>query len=425
MKWLDGKPFTADDVVFTIETIRKNQVLWSAYLASIDKVESPSADTVVVTYREPYGADVASFIFGILPKHQFEGKDLARAPVNESPIGTGPYKFVRWQARRDIVVAAFEEYWAGRPYIDQIAIRFDVRPKDATRELREGKIDFTEITEPDQWSGELRTPEFTERFETGVLDDPVMTLIAWNCQRKPFDDKRVRVALTHALDRPRVIEDVLDGAARPVSGPFFPTLWGGDPNIPPRPFDLMRAGALLDEAKLTQKGDKPRFDVELIVQDTFRGSQAYDEMLAIFRNDLEKIGVHLTVAYLPRGEVVDRLILHNFDAVLFRWSADVPDPDPYALLHSSQVNGGENYPAWVNSDADKLLEAGRRAVDRAKRKESYFALHRIVHDEVPYTFLFAPQRYYAWSRRLRGVSALDLSALPRWPGVSRWWVPKP
>jgi peptide/nickel transport system substrate-binding protein len=298
---------------------------------------------------------------------------------------------------------------------------FDVRPRDYLRALRENKVDFTEITEPSDWTGELRTPEFLERFETGTLDENVLALIAWNCQRKPLDDKRVRLALTHALDRPRIIEDVLSGDARPVSGPFFPSLWGADPNIAPWPFDVARANALLDEAKLPRKGEH-RFSIELLVQDSYRGSAVYDGMLAIFRNDMEKIGVDLRVSYVPRGEVVDRLILHNFDAVLFRWTSDIADPDPYALLHSSQVNGGENFVAWVNADADRLLEEGRRTQDRGKRKESYFALHRIVHDEQPFTFLYAPQRFYAWSRRVRGVSPVDLSALPSWPGVARWSV---
>lgn len=419
--WHDGKPFTSADVVFTAETIRKGGVPFAAYLASVDKVTAPDEHTVIVAYREPYGPDVASFIFGILPKHLYEGQDLARAPANAAPVGTGPFKFTRWAPRKNIVLAANEEYWAGRPMVDQVEVVFDLRPRDHLRALRENKIDFAEITEPSDWTGELRTPEFLEKFESGVLDENVLTLVAWNNQKKPLDDKRVRQALTMALDRPRIIEDVLVGAARPVSGPFFPTLWGADPNIAPLPYDIARANALLDEAKLPKKGAH-RFAVELLVQDNFRGSTVYDGMLAIFRNDMEKIGVDLVIRYLPRSELVERLILHNFDAVLFRWTSDIPDPDPYALLHSSQVNGGENFVGFVNADADRLLEEGRRTQDRNRRKESYFALHRIIHDEQPYSFLWAPQRYYAWSRRVRGVSPQDLSALPRWPGVARWAV---
>jgi peptide/nickel transport system substrate-binding protein len=419
--WHDGKPFSSADVAVTFETIRKGGSLWAGYFTSVEKLETPDERTVKVTYREPFGPDVASFIFGIIPRHVFGDKDVANHPANNSPIGTGPYKFVSWSSRKNMRLDAYEGYWAGRANIDQIEVVFDARQREHLGMLRANKLDFTEITEPSDWSGELRTPEFLERFEASAVDELVLTVIAWNTQRKPFDDKRVRVALTQALDRPRVIEDVLGGAARPVSGPFFPTLWGADPNIAPWPFDLARAAQLLDEAKLPVK-DKARFTVELLVEDRFRGSSMYDQMLAIFRNDFEKIGVDLRVNHVPRGEVVDRLQLHEFDAVLFRWSANIADPDPYGLLHSSQVNGGENYVGWVNADADKLLEEGRRLQDRDRRKTAYQALHKVVHEEAPFTFLYSPQRHYAWSRRLHGVSPLDLSALPRSPGVSRWWV---
>src|SRR5215470_3599991 len=422
--WHDGKPFSADDVVFTIETARTARAsIWSAYLASVDSVSAPDKNTVVVKYKKPYGPDVASFIFGILPKHHFEGQDLVKAGANVTPVGTGPYKLLRWTPKKDIILEANPKYWNGRPNIDQIDLRFDVPRKDNLTALRDSRFDFAEITEPSDWIGVLRTPEFLERFEAGTTDETSMTLITWNNQRKPLDDKRVRVALCEALDRPRVIEEVLGGAGRPISGPFYPSLWGADPNIPPWPFDKARAEKLLDEAGLTKKSGK-RFALELVVEETKRG-MVYDKMLAIFRADLSDIGVELKVTFLPRHDVIDHLLQRNFDAVLFDFSADIPDPDPYALLHSSQVNNGENYAGYVNPEADKLLEAGRSTQDRAKHKEAYYALHQRVHEDEPYTFLYVPQRYYAWSRRVHGVSALDVSTLPHFPGVARWWVDQP
>src|SRR5262249_20189847 len=156
--------------------------------------------------------------------------------------------------------------------------------------------------------------------------------------------------------------------------------------------DKARAEKLLDDAGLTKKNGK-RFAFELIVEDAKRGT-VYDKMLAIFRADLSDIGVELKVTFLPRHDVIDHLLQRNFDAVLLYLSADIPDPDPYALLHSSQVNNGENYAGYVNADADKLLETGRATQDRAKRKEDYYALHKKTHEDEPYTFLYVPQRYY-------------------------------
>jgi peptide/nickel transport system substrate-binding protein len=355
-----------------------------------------------------------------LPKHLFEGQDLAKAPVNVNPVGTGPYKVLRWSPGRNMVVAANTKYWNGRPKIDQIELRFDIPDKEHLAALRDHRLDFAEIREPSEWSGVLQTPEFLEQFETGTTDETTMTIIAWNNQRKPLDDRRVRIGLEQALDRPRVIEEVLGGAGRAISGPFYPTMWGADPNIVPWPFDKAAAGKLLDEAGFAKKGGK-RMALELLVEDSRRGT-IYDGSLAIFRADLADIGVELKVVYLPRSELIDHLILRNFQAALFDFSADIPDPDPYALLHSSQVNAGQNFAGYISTDADKLLESARSMQDRAKRKETYFALHKILHMDEPYTFLYVLRRSYAWSRRVHGVSPLDVSALPRYPGVSRWWV---
>ena len=422
--WHDGKPFSADDVVFTIDTVA--QAAPAIDLVGVPRLgrqreRARTRHTVVVTYKQVYGPDVASFIFGILPKHHFEGQDLAKAG-GQRERRSAPARTSSSAGRRTRTSSSRPTPSTGTagPTSIRSSSASTCRDKDHLTALRDSRFDFAEITEPSDWIGVLRTPEFLERFEAGTTDETSMTLITWNNQRKPLDDKRVRVGLCQALDRPRVIEEVLGGAGRPISGPFYPSLWGADPNIPPWPFDKARAEKLFDEAGLTKKNGK-RFAFELIVEETKRGT-VYDKMLAIFRADFSDIGVELKVTFLPRHDVIDHLLQRNFDAVLFDFSADIPDPDPYALLHSSQVNNGENYAGYVNPEADKLLEAGRATQDRAKRKEAYYALHKRVHEDEPYSFLYVPERYYAWTRRVHGVSPHDVSTLPHFPGVARWWV---
>ena len=425
VSWHDGRPFTAADVLFTLDAIRKPGVanIWRGYLASVDKVEAPDDQTVKVTFSETYGPDVAAFTFGILPKHLYDGKDIAGAPANYTPIGTGPFKLERWTPKKRIILVANEHHWNGRPSLNQVELVMDKKPSEYLAALQKNQLDFAEIIDRDDWTGSALTPEFRERFETGIIDENVFTIVAWNNQHKPLDDKRVRVALTHAFDRPRVIVDVLGGSARPLSGPFFPYQWAADPDVSPWPFDLTKAANMLDAAGLPMKGGK-RFAINLLVQENWRGLGTYDQMLAIFRTDLEKIGVELKVTYLPRNDMVDRLLLHNFDAAFLQWTLDIPDPDPYVLLHSSQVTEGGNFAVYTNSEVDALLVAARHTTDRAKRKESYSAIHRMVHEDEPYTFLYAPQTHYAWARRIHNASAYDASSVPRWPGIAKWWVDK-
>ncbi len=422
VSWHDGKPFGADDVLFTIDKIRSERSPWAGYLAPVAKAEAPDPATVKITLAKPYGPVLAVFTFGVIPRHVYEGGDFTKLSTEKQPIGTGPFRFNRWTPGKSIVLDANTGYWGGRPSLDQIELMFEkaIPPSGYLAALMDRKLDLAPIRETADWSGVLTTPEFRERYETGVVDEPAFVLIAWNAQRKLFEDKKVRLAMTHALDRQRVIEDVLKGAARPLSGPFYPSMWGGDLTVAPWPYDPARAAALLDEAGHPAKNGK-RFPLELLITENSRGP-ALDEMLAIFRRDLEQIGVQLNVTYLARNEMVDRLILRNFDAALYEWGVDLPDPDPYVLLHTSQINGGGNYAGYSNHKVDELLEAGRLAGDRDKRREVYAQVHRLMHDDEPYTFLYVPQIHYAWSRRLHGVNPIDVGPLPRIPGVARWWV---
>lgn len=415
--WHDDKPFTADDVVFTVERIRseKEPTVWRGYFVSVESVTAPDPYTVKIRYKEPYGAALASFTFGIIPKHLFDGKPLADAPANRAPVGTGPFRFTRWTPGRQILLEANPTYFGGRPHLDKVELLLNIPASEQLAALRDGKLDFASIVRPEDFRGVAQTPEFRARYETATLDETTFVVLAWNCQKKPLDDRRVRKALAHAFDRPRVIEDVLLGGARPISGPFFPTMWGADPSIPPLPFDLGRARTLLAEAGVKA------LPLEVIALETRRGP-TFDAMAAIFRNDLAAAGVDLRIRLLPPGEFVQRLVLRDFDAALFEWVADVADPDPFALLHSSQIGEGANYAGYANPEVDRLLEEGRRSQDRAARKKAYHALHRLVHEDQPYLFLYSPQSHYAWSRRLRNASPLDVGALPRYPGVARWWV---
>jgi peptide/nickel transport system substrate-binding protein len=228
--------------------------------------------------------------------------------------------------------------------------------------------------------------------------------------------------MAHAIDRARVIQDVLQGAGRPVSGPFPAVLWGADPSIAPYAFDAAAANALLDEAGLKAKpGSTQRFSLEMVVLDTRRAAP-YDQMLAIFSTDLAAIGVNLKVTYLPAKEFVKRLTARNFDAAFYEWVPDIADPDPFVLLHSTQADKGANYAGYANPDVDKLLDEGERLTERNDRRKVYAQLHKILHEEQPYTFLYSPREQWAWSRRLRGVNPIDIGALARFPGITRWWV---
>lgn len=423
VRWQDGKPFTSKDVAFTFQAIQELQApsVWKAYMSAVDTLETPDDHTVVIKYRYPYAPALTTWTMGILPAHIYGGSDLPSSPGNREPVGTGPYKLARWEPGKRLLLQANPDWWHGRARVETIELLLDLPEDRAVEALSQGEIDFARIDDIEKWLNEAQLPEFRERFEVSDVIESRIRLIAWNLHKEPLKDTRVRRALTHALDRGRVIESVLLGQARPLSAPFFPTMFGADPSIAPWSFDLEQANQMLDQAGLRRKGDSPRLTIELIALETQRGPEAND-VLGIFREDLDSIGVGLDVQYVPAREFFQRLEKRSFDAAYFTWLPDIPDPDPYGLLHSSMIGLGANFAGYANPDADRLLDQARATTDRSQRKALYRQLHRLLHEELPYTPLYAPYGHYAWNRRLHGVSPHDLSSQPRFPGIPRWWT---
>jgi peptide/nickel transport system substrate-binding protein len=421
VKWHDGKPFTSKDVAFTYQSIRDTeaQTLWKPYFAAVSKIDTPDARTVVVTYAKPYAPALIAWTVGMLPAHVYGGGALADSRGNREPVGTGPFRMARWIEGKRMLFEANQTWWNGRPNLDTVELRLDA--DDQLKALKDGQLDFAQVPDVEAWSGEAQLPDFRADFEQSTVVGSLFRAIAWNVQRKPFDDKRVRLAMTLAMDRGRVIEDVLLNQAQSMSAPFFPNMAAADPSIAPFPFDLARAGKLLDEAGRPAAAGG-RFPMKIIAVASQR-NPLNEQMFAIFRRDLATIGVDLQVEYLAPREYQARVVLRDFDGVFFGWLPDIPDPDPGSLLLSSQIKEGKNnFAGYADPEADKLLEAAAATANRDERKALYHKLHAKVNADLPYTVLYAPYTHFAWNRRLHGVHPEDIGPQPRFPGLSGWWV---
>jgi peptide/nickel transport system substrate-binding protein len=424
VKWHDGEKLTSADVAFTFETIRATPAAtsWRAYMTPVQSLETPDERTVVVTYAEPYAPALVTWTIGILPKHVFAGAEsFESAQANLEPVGTGPFKYSRWEIGKRLILEANRDWWHRRPHLDGVELVFGLGEGDVLEALRKGQIDWARVPDVESWLTVAQTGEFREEFEASEVVESRIRLIAWNTRRAPVDDKRVRQALTYALDRSRVVSDVLFGQANVIAAPFFPNMFGADPSLAPLPFDLEAAKKLLDEAAPAKK-DK-RFALEVISVDSFRGP-ATDGMTAIFRHDLDALGIDFKLTVLPREAYYERIAKRDYDGVYFGWLPDIPDPDPAGLLHSSQAQDGANYAVFANPEVDRLIDDARRTVDREARKKLYQQLQRILADEMPYTPLYAPFGHYAWSRRLHAVTPRDVGPQAPLPGMAGWWMEK-
>lgn len=252
----------------------------------------------------------------------------------------------------------------------------------------------------DQFRLKTDEPGFTDRHH--ALNWANMrsgyAFIAWqsgerNGKLLPFHDKKVRLAMTHLIDRDRVLRDIYKRIGTVATGPFNPSTEQADNTIKPWPYDTRKAQALLEEAGWADRnGDgvlenaagEP-FEFEFVFS---TGSEAVERMARYVRDQCASVGIRCTLK--PTDWSVFQTILQNrdFDALTMAWSQSAPESDPNQVWHSSSIqNQGDNFVQWVSPEGDRLIEEGRREVDDAKRMAIWRQLHRHFHEEQPYTFM--------------------------------------
>jgi peptide/nickel transport system substrate-binding protein len=422
--WQDGKPLTSSDVVFTFDKVRDETVdapHLRNYFKSLKKVEALDEMTVRFTFSEPYFKSL-EMIGGmsILPKHIFKEGDFNTHPANRSPMGSGPYKFVKWATGKEIILERNEKYWGETPHLRKIVFKIITDETVALQVLKRGEMGLMALT-PVQWVKQTEGRKFKRRFDKHTYYLPGYSFIGWNHRRPFFADARVRKAMTMVLDRDTILEKLRYGFGKVVSGNFFYESPDYDKTIEPWPYDPETAASLLDEAGwVDSDGDGIRdkdgatFEFEFTMTS---GSQFADQVSTILKEELAKIGVEMTIRPLEWALFTKVLDDRSFDSVIMGWSLPV-EADPYQVWHSSQVEKGSNFVGFANHETDRIIEEGRVTFDKEKRVKLFRRFHRIMHDEQPYTFLFVNESLVAVDRRFENVNIYPLGI-----DTTEWWVP--
>ncbi len=444
VKFHDGHPLTTEDVAFSFRTIKCEYVNAPAlrnYYEKLNRCEVLDPRTIRLTYDEQYWqAWQFAGGFGILPRHlldpdgllekdpkafaeRFNSHDFHRAPV-----GTGPYRFEKWDRNTQIVLRRHEGYWnapkAGR--LDRLLFVFIPEAASAFKAFTTGKIGFLPVMTPEQFHKELAKPELASRFVRAPHYTGGFGYIGWNLRRPPFDDRNVRLAMAHgALNIPEFIRTVLYGVAEQVTGPQYRFGPAYDPSVAPFPYDPGKAEELLLEAGwFDRDGDGIRdkggrtLDFEMLMP---QGNETVRKAMAVMHDNLQKLGVVMRVKELEWSAFIEAINKRNFDACRLGWATDL-ESDPYQLWHSTQTeNEGSNHCGFVNAEADRIIETSRVTLDDAARRKLFFRLHRIIYDEQPYLFLWITPDYSAYLPPYRGVKFYKLR-----PGydLSEWFIPK-
>lgn len=427
VRWHDGHPLTAEDVLFTYRLLIDPAVptAYADRYLQVVKAEAPDPYTFRVTYAQPLASALISWMFPIHPKHLLEGQDVTKSPLARAPVGTGPYRFVEWKSGEKVVLEANPDYFEGQPYIHRVVYRIIPDPSTMFLELRSGGVDFMPLT-PLQYARQTDTLAFKRRFEKYRYLDFAYTYLGFNLRRPLFQDVRVRRALAHALNKQELVDGVLLGLGTEATGPYKPGTWPYNPHVRRYDYDPAEARRLLAEAGwhdsngdgILDRDGRP-FTFTIV---TSQGNDARTKSGEIIQRRLQEVGVSVKLRVIEWASFIKEFINPgDFDATILGWTIP-PDPDAYSVWHSSKTGVGElNFVGFKNAEVDRLLDEGKHTLDQQQRKRIYDRFQEILAEQQPYIFLYIPDSLPVVAKRFHGIEPAPTGIMHNF---IHWYVPR-
>ena len=427
----DGAPVTADDVIFSFNTIRDPNVDAASlanYFINFEGINKIDERTVRFKLKEKYfkAIELASGML-ILPKHVYQYKTGKQFnDIRSNPVGSGPYVFETWDVGRKIVLSRNERYWGKRPRLGKMVFNIITNDVASMQSLRVGNVDYLE-TATEQYFELMKDKEFQKKYDLLKYWDyrGGYLYLGWNNERPYFTDLKMRLAMTHLVNREAIRDHIQKGLSTIISGPFYILGKQTDPNIKPWPYDPKTAAALLDEAGWRDTNgngvrdkDGVEFKFRLMIPS---GSPIIERVCKLLKDDARQTGIDISLEPFESSVFLERMMAQDFDAVLSGWQYASPEDDPYQIFHSSQaVKRGSNHVAFNIEEADRLMEEARVTLDEDKRNELYRRFAMVLHQEQPYTFLTTRPHLKVLDKRFKGVIIHKGGGLDE----REWFVPR-
>lgn len=399
VKWSDGVPFTAKDVLFTYETITSPKIFtpYASGFMHILHVKILDEFTVEVKYKYPYFKALEVWMMEILPEHKLKNEaDLMTSKFNQNPLGTGPYTLSQFNISKDIVLDANPSYFIHKPNIGQIIFHYLPDKSAEFLMLKSKKLDVGSLS-PLQLERQI-----DEDFRThySIYEDIAhnFSYMGFNLKSEKFKDPRIREALSLAIDRQELVDILYFGHGKVCTGPFLPGTGAFNEAVKaPKP-DILKAKALLKEAGYD---DLHPFEFELST--SANGSGSYSAQ--ILQHQLKKAGVVMKLRIMEWQAFLNTVITpHNFEAVLMGWSLGLK-PDAYSIWHSESMRkGGFNFIGYENAEVDELIKEAEKIVDQEKFDALYREIFAKIVADNPYLFLVIPNSITVVNKEIAPVS---------------------
>ncbi len=406
--WHDGVPFTSRDVKFTWQAIMNpnNNVLSRKGYDVVRSIDTPDDDTVVLHMKRVYPPEVDTFFsesdtpYRILPAHLLAHyANLNQIPFNAAPVGTGPFRFARWERGEEIVLDANPEYFRGAPHISQLTILIvpDQNTAQTLLESHQADVEF-EVT-----SVSFHAMRSNPGLVGQLVDAPSYIAILFNTARAPLNDGAVRRALAYAIDSRSIIRDTEYGTSRLAIADLTPFSWAFDAALKPTPYDPARAAALLDADgwRLGPSGLREKGGVPLMLQLVYgQGSPSAQSVVEEAQQMLRRVGVGVQLksyAYATlymSAENGGILNSGTFDMTLYAWISGA-DPDNSSTWTCGAIPpNGNDVSRYCSAEMDALQARALSTFDRAARKRAYTEIEALLLRDAPGVFIMdQPMRY--------------------------------
>ncbi|MGL4403739.1 MAG: glutathione ABC transporter substrate-binding protein [Fusobacteriaceae bacterium] len=370
VKFHNGEELKASDVKFTLDRMIASPTV-THIAGAIEKVEIVDDYTVRVTTKQPFGPLLNHLAHTAASIMNEKAVKVGGDGYGQKPVGTGPYMMSNWQAGDSITLKVNPDYYKGVSPISTVVFRSIPEGTNRTIGLETQEIDIAYDIEP------MDKKRVAEDEKLTLIEEPSLSMayLGFNTRKKPFDDIKVREAISYGIDVLPIIETVYQGAGTPANSPIGPLVFGYSKDAKAYPHDQAKAKELLKETgnenlkfKLWTNDNPARRDIATIVQD-----------------QLKQIGVDVIIETLEWGAYLDGTARGDHDMFIFGWVTVTGDADYglYALFHSSALGGGGNRSFYVNEEIDLLLDQARTSTSNEERIKIYDEAQKKIQADLP------------------------------------------
>lgn len=443
VKWHDGEEFTADDVAFTFTSIADPKYTGSRFNEiskivgaqdyhdgksdSISGIKVIDPNTISFTYTEVYAPALSNFSQrGIIPKHIWSKVDIAdwenQSDLLNKPIGTGPFKLTDFKADQYVELAKNDSYFGGTPKIDKFIFKV-TNTETELSELAKGDIDVVTLSS-------IKEEELKELKDAGIKIEEKPSanyqFMTMNSNREFFKDKKVRQAITYAINRKGMVTSLLEDHGQVVNAPLSLAGWAyPESGLNNYDYNVEKAKELLKDSGWNENNgvlekDGKKFEVELVVP---TGNKSREQSAPIIQQNLKDIGITVNISTMDVASAMAKTKGEgDYDMALLGFTLEVDPGDANRYWSSSIANGSQfNFSNFINSKSDELIDNATKTVDRDERKQIYAEWAQLINEEAPYVFLYSQNDVRAYNPKLEGYK---YSAYSIFPNIQNWTISK-